>query len=163
MADLRPAAAGLLGRPIRGDLASLTQDPHAPLCPSASATVAAVVTWASLTFKLQLHSLAAASRGRRDLDPVGLTWFLVVRASGFDDGEASSEFRDYFWQRHLLYIFACVFHAVLEARVILASIYGFSYSEDGFYLHFVPVDYARIYIGHLVAWYSRQMRLQVVC
>ena len=59
-------------------------------------TVAAVVTWASLTFKLQLHSLAATSRGRWDLDPVGLPWFLVVRASGFDDGEASSGFRDYF-------------------------------------------------------------------
>ena len=133
------------------------------MCTSASATVAAVVTWASLTFKLQLHSLAAASRGRRDLDPVGLPRFLVVRASSFDDGEASSEFRDYFWRRHLHSIFACVFHAVPEARVILASICGFSYSKDGFHLHFIPVDYARTYIGHFVVWYSRQTRLQMVC
>jgi len=58
-------------------------------CIPASATVAAVATWASLTFRLQLHSLAAGSRGRRDLGPVGLPLFLVVRASGFDDREAS--------------------------------------------------------------------------
>ena len=113
-------------------------------CIPASATVAAVATWASLTFRLQLHSLAAASRGRRDLDPVGLPRFLVMRASGFDDREASSNFHDYFWQRHL-YIFDYVFHAVPEARVILASICGFSYSEDGFHLHFIPVDYICTY------------------
>jgi len=58
-------------------------------CIPASATVATVVTWASLTFRLQLHSLAAGSRGRRDLGPVGLPLFLVVRTSGFDDREAS--------------------------------------------------------------------------
>jgi len=87
--------------------------------------------------------------------PVVLPRFLVVRASGFDDGEASFGFRDYFWRRHLHSFFACVFHVVPEARVILASICGFSYSEDGFHLHFVPVDYARTYIGHFVAWYSR--------
>ena len=84
---------------------------------------------------------------------------LVVRASGFNDGEASFGFRDYFWRQHLHSIFACVFHAVPEARVILVSICGFSYSEDGFHLHFVPVDYARIYIGHIVAWYSQRTRL----
>ena len=121
--------------------------------------MAAVVTWASLTFKLQLHSLAAASRGCQDLDPVGLPQFLVVRASDFDDGEASSEFRDYFWRRHLHSIFSCVFHAVPKARVILASICGFSYSEDGFHLHFVSVDYARIFL----AWYSQQTGLYMVC
>ena len=72
--------------------------------------------------------------------------FLVVRASDFDDGEASSGFRDYFWRRHLYSIFACVFHANQEARVILVSICGFSYSEDVFHLHFVPVDYAQVSI-----------------
>jgi len=93
---LHPAAAGLLGRPIRGDPASPGQDPHAPLCPSASATVATVATWALLIFRLQLHSLAAGSRGHQDLGLVGRPRFLVVRASGFDDGEASFGFRDYF-------------------------------------------------------------------
>ena len=88
---------------------------------------------------------------------------LAVRASGFNDGEASFGFRDYFWRRHLHSFFACVFHVVPEAHVILASICGFSYFEDGFHLHFVPVDYARSYIGHFVAWYSRQTRLQMVC
>jgi hypothetical protein len=29
--------------------------------------------------------------------PIVLPRFLIVRASGFDDGEASSGFRDYFW------------------------------------------------------------------
>jgi hypothetical protein len=59
-------------------------------------TVAAVATWASLIFRLQLHNLAAGSRDRRDLGLVGLPLFLVVRASVFDDGEASFGFRDYF-------------------------------------------------------------------
>ena len=64
---------------------------------------------------------------------------------------------------NIFIFFACVFHTVPEARVILASICGFSYSKDGFHLHFVPVDYARIHIGHFIACYSRQTRLQMVC